>query len=57
MWYVIVNENMLDAEAFISESDEGLSGWERVWSSHPSKEEALMELSKAEEHVAGKRLP
>ncbi len=55
-WYVIVNENSYDAEAFVSESNEGLSGWERVWSSHASREEAMQELPKAEEHVNGRRL-
>lgn len=57
LWYVIINENMLDAGAYVlpvaadSGPDIGLSGWERVWSGHDTKEEAEAALVEAKAHA------
>lgn len=55
-FYVVVNENMHDARAWISSSDEGLSGWERVWSAHSTREAAEVALAEAKEHAQGRQL-
>ncbi len=51
MWYIIINENMHDAQVCVRDSDEGLTSWERVWSSHESREEAEAELPAARDHA------
>lgn len=56
MWYIIINENMHDAHARISDTDEGLAGWERVWSAHESREVAEAELPAARIHADGRTL-
>ncbi len=52
-WLVVVNENVLDAGARVVHADNAfpLRGWERVWSEHASREEAVAELPNARKHV------
>ena len=58
-WYVIVNENMYDAGAWVVGDDEAfpLRGWERVWSAHATREEAEAALPAARDYADGRRLP
>ena len=58
-WNVIVNENMLDAGAWVVHDDEAfpLGGWERVWSTHTTRQEAEAALPAARDYADGRRLP
>ncbi len=59
MWNVIVNENMYDAGARVAHDNQAfpLSGWERVWSAHASREEAEAALPAAQQYTDRRRLP
>jgi hypothetical protein len=59
-WCVIVNENMHDARAYIlhvpddAGPDVGLSGWERIYSAHATREEAEAALADARDYARGR---
>ncbi len=59
-YYIIVNENMHDADAWIEWDDgDGLptvGPWERVYSCHQTREEADIALSEAKDYARGKLL-